>query len=91
MNILMQISTHATERFNERIRWKVSDRNYTVDHFSKDLGTSKFQYLERTKKGKWKIVTKVKMSPNHGRPRYVDVVLVVCKRMECVITMGSFI
>jgi len=87
----MQFSKHARERFGERIKRKVRDCNYSVERFSKDLTRSKFQYIELTKKGKWKIVTKVKMSPMFGKPRYIDVVLIVCKKMETVITMWSFI
>ena len=87
----MQISKHASERFEERIKWKVRDYNYNIENFCKDLIRSKFQYIEITKKGKWKIVTKVRLSPNFGKPRYLDVVLIVCKKMECIITMWSFI
>ena len=87
----MQISKHASERFEERIKWKVRDYNYNIENFCKDLIRSKFQYIEITKKAKWKIVTKVRLSPNFGKPRYLDVVLIVCKKMECIITMWSFI
>ena len=87
----MQISRHATQRFFERIKWRVKDRTYSINDFSRDLDDSKFQYLENTSKGKWKIVTKVKLSPNRGKPRYIDVVLIVCSRMECIITMWTFI
>ena len=87
----MQISTHARERFGERIKWKVRDYNYNIENFAIDLTKSKFQYIEKTKKGKWKIVTKVRLSPNFGKPRYLDVVLIVCKKTECIITMWSFI
>ena len=87
----MRISEHARGRFEERIKWKVRDYNYSIDNFAKDLTNSKFQYIEKTKKGKWKIVTKVKLSPKFGKPRYIDVVLIVCNKMECVITMWSFI
>ncbi len=87
----MQISKHARERFEERIKWKVRDYSYNVENFSKDLTKSKFQYLEKTKSGKWKMVLKVRLTPNFGKPRYLDVVLIVCKKMECIITMWSFI
>ena len=51
----MQISKHARERFEERIKWKVKEYNYNVENFpkiwlSQNSNISKKQSQED---GKW--------------------------------------
>ena len=64
----MQIQNMLENDLKERIKWKVKDYNYNVENFLKILTKSKFQYLEKTKSGKWKMVLKSRVTPNYGKP-----------------------
>ena len=83
----MQITKHAKERFEQRIKRKIRDYNYGINDFLQDLKKSQFQSLKRVKKGKWKIVTKVVLVPKYGKTRQILVALIVCKKMRWIITL----
>lgn len=82
----MKMTKHAIMRLHERISSVAPSKKYDRSNFIYDLKSGTVLSAQQTRQKRWKMEVSLLLCSWHRKPQKVEIVLILCPKMQTIIT-----